>query len=93
VHSYWEKVAAERAATRVDGVKAVVNELEIQLPDSSERTNEHCTRWAAKGDSGFFLAYLPFAFKPTAIGVRRSGLQIAASALFERKPRVAETVV
>ena len=40
MHSYWEKVAAERAATRVDGVKAVVNELEIQLPDPSERTDE-----------------------------------------------------
>jgi osmotically-inducible protein OsmY len=48
VHSYWEKVAAERAAARVDGVKAVVNELEIQLPDSSERTDEDIARAAVK---------------------------------------------
>jgi len=48
VHSYWEKVAAERAAARVDGVKAVVNELEIQLPESSERTDEDIARAAVK---------------------------------------------
>lgn len=40
IQSYWEKVAAERAATRVDGVKAVVNELTVRLPYSSERTDE-----------------------------------------------------
>jgi osmotically-inducible protein OsmY len=40
VQSYWEKVAAERAAGRVDGVKAVVNELSVRLPYSSERTDE-----------------------------------------------------
>ena len=48
VHSYWEKVAAERAAARVDGVKAVVNELEIQLPESNERTDEDIARAAVK---------------------------------------------
>lgn len=40
VPSYWEKVAAERAAARVAGVKAVANELEVRLPGSSERTDE-----------------------------------------------------
>src|ERR1700686_5394920 len=40
VQSYWEKVAAERAAARVDGVKAGVNELAVRLPYSSERTDE-----------------------------------------------------
>jgi osmotically-inducible protein OsmY len=40
VESYWERVEAERAAARVLGVKAVANELEIRLPDSSERTDE-----------------------------------------------------
>jgi osmotically-inducible protein OsmY len=48
VHSYWEIVAAERAAARVDGVKAVVNELEIQLPESNERTDEDIARAAVK---------------------------------------------
>jgi osmotically-inducible protein OsmY len=40
VQSYWEKVAAERAAARVGGVKAVVNELAVRLPYSGERTDE-----------------------------------------------------
>jgi osmotically-inducible protein OsmY len=44
VQSYWEKLAAERAASRVSGVKAVVNELEIRLPSFSERTDEDIAR-------------------------------------------------
>src|SRR6202043_1223467 len=37
---------AERATERVSGVKAVVNELEIRLPSSSERTDEDIARAA-----------------------------------------------
>jgi osmotically-inducible protein OsmY len=40
VPSYAEKYAAERAANRVYGVRAVANELEVRLPGSSERTDE-----------------------------------------------------
>lgn len=46
VPSYWEKIAAERAAARVSGVKAVANELEVRLPGSSERTDEHIAQAA-----------------------------------------------
>ncbi|HXN50895.1 MAG TPA: BON domain-containing protein [Candidatus Acidoferrum sp.] len=46
VDSYWEKIAAEEAAARVEGVKAVANELEIRLPFSSERTDEDIARAA-----------------------------------------------
>jgi osmotically-inducible protein OsmY len=46
VDSYWEKIAAEEAAARVAGVKAVANELEIRLPFSSERTDEDIARAA-----------------------------------------------
>jgi osmotically-inducible protein OsmY len=46
VPSYWEKVAAERAAARVASVKAVANELEVRLPGSSERTDEDIARAA-----------------------------------------------
>jgi len=46
VPSYWEKVAAERAAARVAGVKAVANELEVRLPGLSERTDEDIARAA-----------------------------------------------
>ncbi|HXG08191.1 MAG TPA: BON domain-containing protein [Gemmataceae bacterium] len=40
VSSYAEKYAAERAAKRVYGVKAVANELDVKLPGSSKRTDE-----------------------------------------------------
>ncbi len=40
VDSYLKKRAAEAAAQRVRGVKAVANELEIHLPGSAERTDE-----------------------------------------------------
>jgi osmotically-inducible protein OsmY len=39
VSSYAEKYAAERAAKRVHGVKAIANELEVRLPGSSQRTD------------------------------------------------------
>ncbi|WP_437283709.1 BON domain-containing protein [Sorangium sp. So ce375] len=40
VQSFAEKYAAEQAAKRVYGVKAVANELEVRLPGSSQRTDE-----------------------------------------------------
>lgn len=46
IPSYWEKVAAERAAMRVAGVKAVANQIEVRLPSSSERTDEDIARAA-----------------------------------------------
>ena len=39
VPSYWEKYEAVKAAKRVYGIKAVVDEIEIKLPGSSERTD------------------------------------------------------
>ena len=52
VSSYAEKFAAEKAAKRVHGVQAVVNEIGVKLPGSSERTDEdiaaaavHALKW------------------------------------------------
>ena len=39
VDSYTKKWAAEEAAHRVRGVKAVANDLEVRLPSSSQRTD------------------------------------------------------
>jgi VCBS repeat-containing protein len=39
VDSFAEKWAAERAVKRLPGVKALAVELEVKLPDSSERTD------------------------------------------------------
>jgi osmotically-inducible protein OsmY len=46
IQSYMERYAAERAAARVADVKAVVNELQVRLPSSSERTDEDIARAA-----------------------------------------------
>jgi len=42
VHSYWEKEAAEAAATRVYGVKGVANDIEVKL--QSTRTDPEIAR-------------------------------------------------
>ena len=39
VDSYLKKIAAQEAAHRVRGVKAVVNDIEVRLPSSAERTD------------------------------------------------------
>jgi osmotically-inducible protein OsmY len=39
VDSYLKRWAAEEAAHRVQGVKAVANDIEVRLPTSSERTD------------------------------------------------------
>jgi osmotically-inducible protein OsmY len=48
VDSYTKRYDAERAAKRVAGVKAVVNDLEVHLPSSSERTDEDIARAAVR---------------------------------------------
>jgi len=46
VASHAEKVAAEHAAARVRGVKAIVSELEVTLPDSSQLTDDEIAQAA-----------------------------------------------
>jgi osmotically-inducible protein OsmY len=46
VDSYAKKYHAEQAAKRVAGVKAIVNELEVKLPFSSERDDEEIAKSA-----------------------------------------------
>lgn len=44
VDSYAKKIAAEQAALRVHGVKAVANDIQVRLPGSSERTDTDLAR-------------------------------------------------
>jgi osmotically-inducible protein OsmY len=48
VDSYTKRWAAEEAALRVRGVKGVVNEIEVRLPGSSQRTDEDIARAALR---------------------------------------------
>jgi len=47
VHHYDEKVEAEKAAKRVNGVKGVANDLEVHLPDVDQRPDPEIARDAA----------------------------------------------
>ena len=47
VDSYYKKWAAERAAARVFGVKAVAEEIQVRLPGSLKRSDEDIARAAA----------------------------------------------
>jgi osmotically-inducible protein OsmY len=47
VDSFYKKWAAERAAARVFGVKAVAEELKVRLPDSLKRSDEDIARAVA----------------------------------------------
>jgi osmotically-inducible protein OsmY len=47
VDSYYKKWAAERAAKRVFGVKAVAEELQVRLPGSLKRSDEDIARVAS----------------------------------------------
>lgn len=44
VDSYVQKVAAEAAARRVRGVRDVVNEIEVRLTSSAQRTDDDLTK-------------------------------------------------
>jgi osmotically-inducible protein OsmY len=46
VASYAEKLAAERAARRVKGVKAVAEEIEVRLPSDKKTTDDEIARRA-----------------------------------------------
>ena len=48
VDSYTKKWAAEEAAHRVRGVKAVANDIEVRLPSSAERTDTDIAAAAAR---------------------------------------------
>ena len=48
VPSYWEKYAAEKAAKRVAGVRALANEIDVRLPGSSVRSDQDIAAAALK---------------------------------------------
>jgi osmotically-inducible protein OsmY len=46
VKSYSEKMTAERVTKRVQGVKAIANDIEVRLPGTAERTDSDIARAA-----------------------------------------------
>jgi osmotically-inducible protein OsmY len=71
VHSYTEKMAAERVALRVYGTKAVANDLNVRFVDGYERTDTDIAQ-AAVAASGDVQAKIEAAFRRSAeIDARR----------------------
>jgi osmotically-inducible protein OsmY len=48
VTSYWQKVEAEAAVKRVTGVKAIANDLKVELPSEHKRDDSDIAEAAAK---------------------------------------------
>ena len=46
VKSYIEKMTAERVTKRLQGVKAIANDIEVRLPGTAERTDTDIARMA-----------------------------------------------
>lgn len=46
VDSYWQKAAAERAAGRVQGVRAIAEEIEVRLPGSVHHSDDDIAKAA-----------------------------------------------
>jgi osmotically-inducible protein OsmY len=65
VHHYNEKAEAENAAKRVNGVKAVANDIEVRLPDVDQRPDPEIARDAAAA----IRHQLPTAWEPVKITV------------------------
>src|SRR6202049_4416406 len=57
VDSYTKRWAAEDAAHRVRGVKAVANDIEVRLPSSNERTDADIAKSAVRALE--FDAFVP----------------------------------
>jgi osmotically-inducible protein OsmY len=89
VKSYWEKWSAERAASRVAGVRAIVNELEVHLPSSSERTDEDI----AKAAVAALDASITVPAKRIKVKVSKGWVTLEGSADWQFQKRAAESAV
>jgi osmotically-inducible protein OsmY len=89
VKSYWEKWSAERAASRVAGVRAIVNEVEVHLPTSSVRTDEDI----AKAAVAALDASITVPAKRIKVKVSNGWVTLEGSADWQFQKRAAESAV
>jgi osmotically-inducible protein OsmY len=82
VDSYTKRWAAEEAALRVRGVKAVANEIELRLPSSSERTDADIAQAALRALE--WDAYIPTDRVKVTVSKGWITLEGAVDWLFER---------
>jgi osmotically-inducible protein OsmY len=89
VKSYWEKWSAERAASRVSGVRAIVNKLEVHLPSSSERTDEDIAKAAVNA----LDASITVPAKRITVKVSKGWITLEGSVDWQFQRRAAESAV
>jgi osmotically-inducible protein OsmY len=89
VDTYTKKSAAEEAAHRVRGVKAVANDLEVRLPSSAERTDADIAAAAVRaleGDAGVSIDKLD-------VTVSKGWVTLAGEVEWQYQKQDAERVV
>ena len=89
VDAYTKKWAAEEAAHRVHGVKAVANDIEVRLPSSSERTDADIA--AAATQALEWDAFLPI--EDLDVTVSKGWVSLRGEVEWEFEKREAERVV
>lgn len=89
VKSFWEKWSAERTASRVSGVRAIVNEVDVHLPTSSERTDEEIAKAAVHAlDSSLLVPS-----KRITITVSKGWITLEGAVDWQFQKRAAESAV
>ena len=88
VPSYWQKIEAENAAKRVSGVRAVANDLEVELP--GERQPDDTDIAMAAANALAWHSELPDTIK---VSVSKGWLTLSGTVDWEYQRREAEWAV
>ncbi|MEN3307287.1 MAG: hypothetical protein V7603_3489 [Micromonosporaceae bacterium] len=89
VDSYAKKWAAERAAHRVRGVKAVADDIEVRLPSSAERTDADIAAAATRALE--WDAFVPI--EKLDVTVAKGWVTLKGEVEWEYQKRAAERVI
>ncbi len=88
VDSFSKKWAAERAAHRVRGVKAVANDIEVRLPSTGDRTDSDIAAAATRA-----LEWDAFAIEHVEMTVSKGWVTLTGEVEWEFQRRAAERAV
>jgi osmotically-inducible protein OsmY len=89
VRSYAEKVQAEAAAKRVDGVVGVANDLEVRLAAADQRADPEIARDAVAA----IKAYLPFSWEQIRVVVDKGWVTLEGQVKWHHQREEAERAV
>jgi osmotically-inducible protein OsmY len=87
VPSYTQKIEAERAAKRVDGVKGVANDIEVRLPAIDQRPDPEIARDAVDA----LKTDLPYSSENIKVTVQSGWITLEGNVEWNYAREVAET--